>query len=167
MKNKTFVLKGLFAVALLIMMTACGQKTPAAEEVAARIQAKQTLTEADYNSMVDYCADYAKEAQKYYDVLNSQPASSAEYGKALSDMATLTGKYTYFGIFSNEIFNYEFSKLSEQAQKKVNEYAQYQAMPLPIGTPSDANKNVVGDIEQMPSDSNSPVIATGDGEVVD
>lgn len=170
MNTKRFSITGLLAVMLLsLMAVACGSKAPSAEDVARKIDAKEVLTQADYSTMIDYCGEYAKKAQQYLDIINSQPdASSPESVKATSDMAALYAEYRYLDMFRSVIDNTEESILGESNVKKVEEYAKYEAFPLPDGAGASLlDTNVVGDIEDMPASDTGSVIATGDGEVVD
>lgn len=164
----SLIIKGFVAMAMVLVMSACGQKVPSAEEVANRINTNQSLTEADYTQMVDYCGKYAVEAQQYYDIINAQPNdSTAEAVKATNQLADLYGNYAYLDLFRNKLENTDMSQLGAENEKKVNEYAKYQGFPLPGGEGASLeDPNVVGMIEDMPDSSNSPVIATGDGEAV-
>ncbi|MBD5195633.1 MAG: hypothetical protein HDR84_07350 [Bacteroides sp.] len=171
-KSFTLLKKLIVASFLLVIVAACGTKLPTDSEVAQKIDAKESLSEADYTTMIDYCGKYAEEAQKYYDIINAQPNdSTAEYIKAADDLATLYGNYAYLDAFRQTLNNSEVSQLGKENEKKVNEYAKYQAFPLPGGEAANLqNPNVVGDIENMPSPSVSDstgVISAGDGEAVD
>ena len=166
------MIKGGFALLLVVVMAACGQKTPTADEVAKAIDAGSQLTEADYTSMIDYCGDYAKQAQKFYDTINAQPNdSTAEAIKATDQLADLFAKYPLLDKFRAVIANTDLTKLGAENEKKVAEYARYQGFPLPVGEGADLrDPNVVGMIEDMPDSAaadSAGVVATGDGEAVD
>lgn len=163
------IIKSALAAVLLLAMAACGQKVPSAEEVANRINSNEEVTEADFTSMIEYCGKYAKDAQKYYDIINAQPTdSTAEAIKATSELADLYADYPYLELFRGKLAQTEMSALGAANEKKVNEYAQYQAFPLPIGEGADLeDPNVVGMIEQMPASDTSGVISQGAGEAVD
>lgn len=166
------LIKGAFAMMLLIVMAACGQKIPSAEEVAGKIDNNATLTEADYTSMIDYCGDYAKDAQKYYDIINAEPTdSTAEAIRATDDLASLYEKYNYLEKFRDVLENTNLTSLGVDNEKKVAEFAKYQGFPLPVGAGADLrDPKVVGMIEDMPDTTatdSTGVIATGDGEAVD
>lgn len=164
MKN---ILKSIAAVALVVLIAACGQKTPTAQQVADSINANKELTEADYTCMVDYCGDYAKDAQQYFDIINSQPNdSTAEAIKASDALASLYEKYSYIDLFRTKLENTDVSALGEKNAKKVSEYAALEAFPLPGGEEQKLiSPDVEGMVEQMPAES-TEVIATGAGEAV-
>ncbi len=159
------------AVAFLafIGMAACGQKIPTADEVAKKIDNKEVLTQEDYTAILDYCADYSKKAQVYFDQINNQPNdSTAEYIRATDEMASLYADYQYLDMFRTVIYNIPMSSLDEKNKAKVDEFAKYQAFPLPDGAGAAmVNPDVVGDIVDMPASDTGNVIATGDGEAVD
>lgn len=152
-----------------LVMSACssGNLTPA--EVAAKIDSHQPLTEEDYTVMIDYCGDYAKSAQKYYDVISAQPNdSTAEYNDAANDLATLTAASPYLDIFRTAIYAANDDQIGAENVKKVNEYEKYQAFPLPDGSGPSLNiPGEVGVIEDMPSSDAGGVLADPDGIVVD
>ena len=166
--KKSLAAKFVCAVALVLAMASCGSKVPPAEDVANRINTGENITEADCTSMIEYCGAYAKEAQRYFDIVNAQPNDSTEAAvKATGDLAGLYARYRFLNLFRNALAQAEMSQLGPANEAKVNEYAQYQAFPLPRGADVDLrDPNVVGAIEQMPSDS-SAVIATGVGAAVE
>lgn len=159
----------LVAILLTLMIQACGNKLPSPEEVARKIDANEQLSQADYASMLDYCADYARRAQDYMDILNRQANDSTpEAVRATNSMATLFGEYPYLDMFRGVINNIPESALDKDNLKKVRENARYMAFPLPVGAGVNMPaSNVVGDIVDMPDTDTGVVIATGDGEVVD
>lgn len=155
-------------VASVALFSACSEKLPSAEEVAKRIDAKETLSTADYTAMINYCGEYAKKAQPLFDIINAQPdASTPEAVKAAGEMADLYANYRYLDMFRSVLENTDESALGAKNVEKVNELSQFQAFPLPEGAGPDLNQpGVVGQIEQMPDSDTSGVISTGVGEVV-
>ncbi len=161
-------LKTLCMALLTIAFISCSQSAPTPEDVARKIDAKETLSEADYTTMIDYCGDYAKKAQKYFDLINAQPNdSTAEYSRAAQDLAALASENPYIDMFRTAIYSASDSEIGEKNTAKVKEFEKYQAFPLPAGSgPNLQQPGVVGAIEEMPADS-SAVIAAGIGEAVD
>lgn len=171
MKTKSIVRSILGALALFLVagvFSSCSQKLPSPEEVAAKIDAKETLTTADYSTMINYCGEYAKKAQPLFDTINAQAdASTPEAIKATSDMADLFAKYRYLDMFRTAIYAANESEIGKENVEKVNELSQFQAFPLPEGAGEDLQQpGVVGDIEQMPATDTTGVISEGVGEVV-
>lgn len=158
----------LMALLFTLLMLSCGAKTPSPESVARKIDANEKLTQADYASILDYCGEYSKKAQKYFDLINTQPSdSTAEYNRAASEMAALSQEYPYLDMFRGVIYNLPEKALDQSNLDKVKEYTRYQAFPLPNGAGVDmSNPAVVGDIEEMPDSDTGNIIAAGDGEVV-
>lgn len=154
-----------------IMLASCS-KTPDAAEVAKKIEAQETLTQSDYATVLEYCGDYARKAQTYFDMINAQSSdSTADYIRAANDMARLSQEYPYLDTFRGVVYNMKADALDADNQKKVEEYARYQAFPLPEGDGADlTTPGVVGEVEDMPSQATTDstgVIAAGDGVVVD
>lgn len=157
---------------MVIGLAACSSNLPTDADVAKKIDAKESLSEADYTTMIDYCGRYAEEAQKYYDIINAQPNdSTTEYLTAANDLAELYGNYAYIDQFRQTLAQTDMSQLGADNEKKVNEMAKYQAFPLPAGAGANLqDPNVVGMIEDMPATATTDstgVLSTGDGEAVD
>lgn len=155
---------------LAIAMSACSGADVTPAEVAAKIDDHQPLTEADYSVMIDYCGDYAKNAQQYYDVINSSENSdtSVEYQDAVQKLVSLKTASPYFDMFSTAIYSASDSQIGEKNVEKVKEYTKYEAFPLPNG--SGPSLNIKGDegvIMDMPSADTSGVIADPDGIAVE
>lgn len=168
-RNLSLVIKGLMALALVLVMASCGSKTPTPESVAQRLSANESLTQEDYTAMIDYCGKYAEEAQSYYDAINAQPNdSTTEAVRAAGNLAALYAKYTYLDQFRTALAQTDISQLGAENEKKVNEYAKYQGFPLPVGEGANLeDPNVVGMIEQTPDSDTTGVISQGAGEAVD
>lgn len=164
---KTF--KILCVAMLAVAMAACSGKTPTPAEVASRIDAHETLSEADYGVMIDYCGEYAKKVQQYFDIINAQPSdSTAEYSRAAQDMADIKAASPYLDMFRSAIYSVDSSKLGAKNLKKVKEYEKYEAFPIPDGSGPDLTvPGEVGVIEEMPDTDTSGVISQGDGIAVD
>lgn len=174
--KKTFTFKAysaeIIAAALLlivVVMGACSPKLPTPEEVAKKIDTKEALTTQDYTTMIDYCGQYAKQAQQYFDLINNQPdASTPEAVKAAGELAGVYADYKYLDLFREVIDNTDEKTLGEDNLKKINEYAKYEAFPLPIGAGASLQQpDVVGQIEQMPESDSDGIISEGVGEAVD
>lgn len=170
MKKRIVRLMAAMAAVVLSLVTlaACGGKSSDPAEIQQKIDAKGELSQQDYAAILDYCGDYAKKAQQYYDIINAQPNDSVpEYTRAEGDLAMLIQKYPYLDSFRGVIYNTPLTALDADNQKKVDDYSKYQGFPLPDGAGVNmVNPDVEGDIEDMPDTDTGNVIATGDGEVV-
>lgn len=155
-------------VMMIAGVAACSSAGPEPKDVAEKIDANETLSQADYGTILDYCGEYSKKAQRYFDLINTQPNdSTAEYARASQDLAELYQEYSYLDMFRSVIYNLPATALDEANRKKVEDYAKYQAFPLPEGASVDmTNPDVEGMIEDMPANDSGAVIATGDGEAV-
>lgn len=156
----------MMAVVCLIMAS-CSSK-PDPKDVADKIAAGQTLTEADYSTIIDYCGSFAEKAQPYYNVVNSDTdTSSKEYIDAVNELASMWSNAVYLPTFSTVLRNADAKELGEKNVAKADELSKFLAFPIPnIPDSPMMNPDVVGDIVDMPSSDTSNVIATGDGEVV-
>lgn len=168
MKAASRLLPMLLFATLILAFASCGNKKPTPEEVAQKLEANQTLDEADYGVMIDYCGAYAEKAQPLFDAINAQPdASSPEAIKAAGDMDNLYNEYPYLETFRNAIYNTEESALGADNVKRLRDYEKYEAFPLPDGAgPALQQPGVEGQIEQMPDTDTSGVISEGVGEEV-
>lgn len=136
-----------------------GNLTPA--EVASKIDSHKPLTEADYEVMIDYCGEYAKNAQKYYDVINSAPSDTTlTYSEAAQSLASLKAESPYVDMFRTALYAADDSQIGAENVEKVKEFRKYEAFPLPEGSGESLNiPDDAGVVVDMPSDS-STVIAT-------
>ena len=151
-----------------LIMVSCGSKTSDPKEVAAKIAAGQTLTEADYTAMIDYCSDYAKKAQPYFNVINGGAATdSKEYADATNELANMMSSAVYLDTFRKALTDADASQLGESNVKRMGEFSGLEAFPIAdISDTTMMNPDVIGDIEDMPSSDSAGVIASGDGELV-
>lgn len=162
-------LKTIYAAVMCVVFAACAGSDPTPAEVAARIDSHDSLSQADYSVMIDYCGNYAKEAQQYFDIINSQPTdSTAEYSRAARSLAELKANSPYIDMFRTAIYAASDSQIGEKNVKKVSEYQKYEAFPLPEGSgPELSIPGEAGVIVDMPDTDTTAVIAAGDGVAVD
>lgn len=164
---KTF--KILLIATVAVLVGACSGSVPTPAEVAAKIDSNEVLDQSDYAAMIEYCGDYAKKAQNYFDLIEEQPSdSTAEYARAATDLADLKANNPYIDMFREAIYSASESQLGEKNVAKVKEYEKYEAFPLPEGAgPSLQQPGVDGYIEQMPDSDTTGVISQGAGEAVE
>lgn len=161
-------LKTICITFLCLIFAACTNSVPTPGEVAAKLDSRQPLTETDYSVMIDYCGEYARNAQQYFDIINAQPTdSTAEYSRAARDLAGLKARSPYLDMFRTAIYSASDSQIGKKNILKVQEYQQYEAFPLPDGSGPDLTvPGDVGFIEDMPDNDTTDVIATGEGVAV-
>lgn len=162
-------LKFICFALLCVIFGACTGSNPTPAEVAAKIDSHESLTAKDYEVMIDYCGEYARNAQQYFDIINQQPTdSTTEYTRAAQDLANLKADSPYLDMFRTAIYAATDSQIGEKNVKKVSEYQKYEAFPLPEGSGPDLTQpGEVGVIEEMPDTDTTGVIAAGDGIAVD
>lgn len=160
--------KTLLMASVCLLFAMCA-KTVSPDDVAQRLDAGDTLSQDDYTAMIDYCSDYAKQAEQYQVIIAGQPNDSTPaYVKAAADLAALYAKYPHLDKFRNALYAVDMSQLSDANRKKIDEYSKYSSFPIPGGDgPALQQPEVVGAIEDMPDTDTNGVIATGDGEAVD
>lgn len=168
MKRKfSTIMKVMAAFAMIAVMTACGSKAPTPEEVNAKIEAGDQLSQADYTAILEYVGDYANKAQSYYDTINVVNDSTEAYTKAADELAALYAKYPYLTTFRNCLQDAPAATFDNKNLELVNKYKNDEAFPLPVGVgASMLNPDVNGMIEDMPGNDSSKVISTGVGEAV-
>ena len=154
-----------FIIACLIM-AACGNSGEA-DKVASKIKSGESLAQADYTVMIDYCGKYAKEAQKLQDRINALPVDSEESEKLNEEMATLADKFPYTTTFFDKITTCSKEEVGQKNVKLINEYAPLMWFSAPEWASVGVNEKIDGFIEDMPSTDTTGVISTGDGAVVD
>ena len=162
-------LKAICMGLMCVVLAACSNSSLTPAEVAAKIDSHKPLTEADYAVMIDYCGDYAKNAQKYYDVINAQPTDSTmAYNEAAQDLASLKAASPYVDMFRTAIYAANDDQIGVKNVEKVNEYQKYEAFPLPEGSGESLNiPDEAGVIMDMPSSDSNGVIADPDGIAVE
>ncbi len=128
MKNIGLILFGVFA----LILGACSKGTPTPAEVAAKIDSHQVLDQTDYAVIIDYCGDYAKQVEQYFNLINEQATDSTiDYLRASGEIANLRAANPYLDMFQTALYSADKDQMGEENVRKVNEYKRYQAFPLP------------------------------------
>lgn len=157
------------AMALIcIVLASCGGKEVDPKVVAEKIAAGQTLSPEDYSAMIDYCGDYARKAQKYFDIINAEPNDSTKEAIEASDeLASMYADAKYLDVFRKALTDADEKQLGKANAEKIAVYSKYEAFPIAdISDSTMLNPEIVGDIEEMPATDSSGVISVGAGEVV-
>ena len=159
------IIKMLSMVAVVLLMAACGSN--GAQSVEQKIKEGSQLTEADYTVMIEYCGNFAKEAQVIQYKINALPADNAQQGSLEDQMASLADKYPYIGTFGQKLTNATKEEVGEKNVELMEKYSSLTWFIAPdwaIG--NSALNNVDGFVEDMPSTDSTGVISTGDGVAV-
>jgi hypothetical protein len=159
------VMKLFAMLAIVLLMAACGG-SDTASKVASKIRSGEALTEADYTEMIEYCGKYATEAQKLQDRINVLSPTSEEAGKLTNELADLTQKTEYAGLFNDKISACTKEEIGEKNVALVNKYAPLTWFVAPGWADLAPASDVEGSIVDMPSTDTTGVIATGAGEMV-
>ncbi len=151
----------------LVLLAACGGASQEdAATVAKKISEGQTLTQADYTTMVDYCAAFAQKADKIQKDINAEPNMSDAATKSTDAMASLAEEYQYVTVFGPMISASTRDEVGEENAKKIEEYASSIWFPAPQWSMSDPAGDI-GDIVDMPASDTDSVIAVSAGVAVD
>ena len=152
----------------LIMSSCGGGNAVDVASVASRLASGETLTEADYTSMINYCEDYAKKAQGYYDVINAAPNdSTAEAIKATNSLADLMAGAKYLEPFRKALFAANAQELGSENARRMEELSKYEAFPIAdVSDSTMMNPEQVGDVVETPNSDTTGVVAAGDGVAV-
>lgn len=160
---KTLKLLSLLAVTLLL--ASCGGN---AESVASKIDAGESLSQADYSIIINYCGDFAKEAQKFQNQIDALPDDSQKAATDESKLAELKTKYPLLEKFTTALLSSNPDAVGADNVKKVNELAKYIWFTAPGWATIQTDPAVTGFIEQTPaSGQDSSVVAAGAGDVVE
>lgn len=162
---KTF--KFLLLAALAVVMASCAGTRD--KEINDKIIAGEKLTQDEWTVVIDYLGHYAEEAQPILDAIDQETDPMADNGSNAEKLADLTDKNEYLSAFASALGNSTKEEVGPDNVKAVDKYSKYTAFPAPQWASINTDPNVVGMIEQMPSDSTSTsdtVVAQGDGEMV-
>lgn len=157
----------LFSILAVVMLIFAACSSDSAKQVADKINAGDKLTKADYGVMIDYCGEYATEAQKYQNKIDLLPDTSSEATKDVEELAALGDRYPYLDMFGSRIASATKEQLGSDNVAKVNKYAALIWFQAPEWATAIDNRDVDGFIEDMPAQSaDSTVISTGEGVAV-
>lgn len=160
------VLKFISMMAVCLIFTACAGAGDA-DSVAKKIDAGEKLTESDYSTIIDYCGNFAKEAQNLQNRIDGLPDSSNAVTVDETKLADLKQKFPLLEKFNVALMASTPEEVGADNVKKVNDLAQYIWFSAPEWATIQTDPNVDGFIEQTPAaGADSGVIAGGDGEVV-
>lgn len=157
----------VFAALAFALLTFSCSNTDDAAGVAAKIENGESLSEADYGVMIDYCGKFAQEAQRIQNDINAEPNMSAKATTDTDRMTTLSDSYKYLESFGKALNSADASKVGAANVEKMQKLAGYEWFPLPEWLPVQNAQGVVGDVVEMPRSDSDSVIATGVGEAVD
>lgn len=155
------VLKLFAFMAVCLLVSACGSDN--ASKVEGKIKDGTQLTEADYSVMIDYCGNFAEEAQKIQDQIDNLPAESDEAFSLEEKMAALSNSYPYASTFFDKIANSTKEAVGEKNVEKISKYASLMWFSAPSWAFAGKDSDVVGFIEDMPSSDSTAVISESDG----
>lgn len=158
----------VMAACFCLLLGACGTKNVDPALIAQKIERGETLTDADYKSMIDYCGDYAQKAQKYYDIINAEANdSTAEAVKASDELAALYARTPYLDTFRNALSNATEADMGAENAKRAEKLSEFEAFPIDdVNDSALLNPEVIGDVVDMPTTDSTGVIAGGAGEAV-
>lgn len=166
MINKIMKLKQILAVfATGLMLASCGADK--VSEVAGKISSGEALTEADYTVMIDYCGRYAEQAQLLQDKIDALDPSTEEAGKLTDEVADLTQKNKYLGMFSDKISSATEAEIGAANVEKVKNYSTLMWFSAPEWAEVQGATDIEGSIVDMPDSDSAGVIAEGVGEAVE
>ena len=162
MKNIGLLLLGVVA----LIWGACTKQSPTPAEVAAKIDSHQVLTQTDYTVIIDYCGDYAKQVQQYFNLINEQLSDTTmDYIRASGEIANIRAANPYLDMFQTALYGADDAVIGKDNVKKVKEYQKYDAFPLPDGSgPALSIPGTKGEVVQVPTESSS-VIAVPEVEI--
>lgn len=161
---KTIKFSSLIAF-LLLFIAACS--SDGAKKVADKINSGVTLSQEDYTVMIDYCGQYATEAQKYQNKIDALPDTAQEATKDVEELASLSSEYPYLDLFNKHIASCTKEEIGSANVDRINKYASLIWFEAPDWATVIRDPNLDGFIEDTPTaGTDSGVIATDAGEAV-
>lgn len=159
---KAFKILSILAVTLL--MAACGGQS--VDSVAEKIDSGKKLTQADYTTIIDYCGQFADEAQKLQNQVDALPDSSSVAVADETKLADLKTRFPHLDKFNAALLASTPEEVGAGNVKKVNKLAQYIWFTAPDWATIQTDPKVDGFIEQTPTSDTTGVISAGAGDIV-
>lgn len=154
-KTLSFVMA---AIAALFMMTACSNADEAAA-VAKKIQAGETLTAAEYTTVIDYLGNFAEKAQPIQDEINNLPYGDPKAAAFQKQLDELKEKNTYLELFNSTLAKAPQAQLGADNVALVNKFAGYEWFTAPDWATIQTNPEAAGLEMEAPSNDTNGVVA--------
>lgn len=148
------------AVCTIAGMTSCSETSLKEDQnIAYKIENKETLTDEDYSVMIDYVGAYAEKAQKYVDM----QINGTDLSEAAAGMQELNHEYPLLNTFRNCIRFTPAADMTPENLEKVQKYAGYIEFSAPAGfTIQTAGPDDAGDQVEAPQEENGVVAGAVD-----
>ncbi len=149
----------LFAALAAVIMFASCSKADQASEVARKIEAGDTLTQAEYTTVIDYLGDFAQKAQPIQDKINNLPYGDPQATDLQKELSALKEKNGYFDLFKSVLESAPQSSLGADNVALVNKYAGYEWFASPSWATIQTDPEAAGLEVQTPDSDTTGVVA--------
>ena len=145
----------------LVSLVSCQNPHKEADAVAAKLEAKETLTQPEIGEIIKYVGEYAQKAQGDVDsIVNDQDTP-----KVKVDMEKLNKEYVNINLFKDYLKSLDFTTLDDSNLQLIAKYAHYEEFVTPPGMDFSVDpKEKAAGLEVQTPDSaanGNGVIATG------
>ena len=156
---KKFKTIAVGSVLALIGLTACQETSErACQDVAAKIESNEVLSQDDYTRMIEYVGEFAQKSQ---DAVVNDPQ-----GEMQGVIETLKKEYPLVDTFRDCIRNTPIDKFDADNQALIQKYAGLVEFTAPEGTEIQTNKEAAGIEVATPNSANGVVAGGVDQETV-
>lgn len=143
----------LLAVVAVVMASCSGGNAT----IASKISKGEALTQDEYTEMIDYCGDYAKQAQTIQDQIDNLSAEDSESPQLAglnSQLEELTKKFPELSVYSKAIKEATQEEVGEENVKKIDALAGLVWFDAPDWASTEGPADAAGLIETVaPADS--------------
>lgn len=161
--KKTFRLF-LIALAAIFITAACSRADQAAD-VAKKIQVGDTLTEAEYTTVIDYLGRFAEKAQPIQDQINNLPYGDAKATALQQQLDEMKSKNTYLELFQSTLSRTSQAQLGADNVALVNKYAGYEWFTAPDWATITTDPEAAGLEMTTPTSDSTGVVAAPQEEL--
>lgn len=148
----------LVAVAALFIATSCSRADRAAD-VAKKIEAGDSLTHAEYTTMIDYLGHFAEKAQPIQDQINNLPYGDSKATALQKQLDEMKSQNTYLELFQSTLSRAPQAQLGSENVALVNKYAGYEWFTAPDWAMISTNSEAAGLEMAVPSADSTGVVA--------
>ncbi len=150
--------KYLLLAAVAVVLAACSG-TGAADQLAKKISAGESLTQSDYTEMINYCGDFASKAQVIQDKIDNLPTDSPEVTALNSELDNLKSKFPLTQEFFGALAKATPEEVGDENVKKIDDLGTLTWFDAPAWASLTTDPNAAGFIEETPTSDSSDVVA--------
>ncbi|MDE6271872.1 MAG: hypothetical protein K2M31_02565 [Muribaculaceae bacterium] len=148
----------LLAMFVGVVATACSMASEA-EKVNEKIEKGETLTAADYTTIIDYMGKFAEKAQPIQDQINNLPAEDPKAVPFQDQLTKLKDEYPLLDSFKTVLDKASAEQVGADNVALVDKYAGYEWFSSPAWATINTDPEAAGLELQAPTNDTNGVIA--------